>query len=174
MNLIHSFVNSYLELSTRTALEAHPHFVWCGLNSCKSGQVHPPDNPRFQCNSCQKAHCIVHNVKWHKNETCEAYDRREDALRKAKEEEASKQILEKTTKLCPGCERSIEKIAGCDHMYCKSFPRPMLNKGLLPYQKHQVDCVEGLKCRCHFCWKCLAPYPARTPARLSMPTCKCI
>lgn len=63
---------------------------------------------------------MVHNVKWHKNETCEEYGRREDAMRKAKEEEASRRTLKETTKLCPGCERSIEKIAGCDHMYCKS------------------------------------------------------
>ncbi|USP82741.1 hypothetical protein yc1106_10015 [Curvularia clavata] len=108
-----------LELSRRAALEAHPYWLWCGLSSCKSGQVHLPNNPKFECRSCERAHCIVHNVKWHKNETCEEYDRREDAMRKAKEEEASRQTLKETTKLCPGCGRSIEKVAGCDHMYCE-------------------------------------------------------
>jgi hypothetical protein len=38
---------------------------------------------------------------------------------KKQEEIASRKLIAKTTKKCPGCKRSIEKSYGCDHMTCK-------------------------------------------------------
>ena len=70
--------------------------------------------PKFRCKTCKKAHCVVHHVKWHKGETCKEYEYRTNTSFKAAEEEASKTVLELTTKTCPGCGRSVEKIDGCD------------------------------------------------------------
>jgi hypothetical protein len=67
-------------------------------------------------------------VKWHKGETCSEYDYRTNARLKAEEEEASKTLMEATTKPCPGCTRPIEKNQGCNHMQCKypSFQETVL------------------------------------------------
>lgn len=38
---------------------------------------------------------------------------------KKEEEKASKTLIKKISKSCPGCKRHIEKSYGCDHMTCK-------------------------------------------------------
>lgn len=113
---------SYMTLSSRAKAESRPGFRWCGLKGCKAGQVHLPNYPSFRCNTCEKTSCVVHNVAWHKGETCAEYDYRTNGKLKKAEEEASRKVVEKTTKACPGCKRPIEKNRGCDHMTCKFFP----------------------------------------------------
>jgi hypothetical protein len=83
--------------------------------------VHLPYTPKFRCNTCEKTSCVVHHIKWHKGETCGEYDYRTDAGLKAEEEEASRRVMEATTKKCPGCNRPIEKNRGCDHIECEFF-----------------------------------------------------
>ncbi|KAF2741249.1 hypothetical protein EJ04DRAFT_242 [Polyplosphaeria fusca] len=127
----------YDRLSTRAALEAIPGFRWCIAKGCKSGQVHDEGQatPRFRCTSCRASHCVVHQVRWHKGETCAEYDYRTDGKLKKAEIEANKKWIQSTTKRCPGkdCRWNIEKNNGCDHMKCS-------------------------KCKHEFCWSCLAPY----------------
>lgn len=62
---------------------------------------------------------MEHNVAWHKRETCKEYDYRTNKRYKKEEEVLSRKLIEETTKKCPGCNRSIEKSFGCDHMTCK-------------------------------------------------------
>ncbi|KAF2109151.1 hypothetical protein BDV96DRAFT_472576, partial [Lophiotrema nucula] len=125
----------YERLSSRAAMEAIPGFRWCIAKGCKSGQVHDEGylTPRFRCVACKASHCVVHEVKWHKGETCAEYDYRTDQSLKKAENEASKKLIQQMAKKCPGCKWNIEKHDGCDHMTCS-------------------------KCRHQFCWICLAPY----------------
>ncbi|KAF2876945.1 hypothetical protein BDV95DRAFT_465034, partial [Massariosphaeria phaeospora] len=145
----------YDRLSTKAALESIPGFRWCIAKGCKSGQVLDEQHrtPRFRCVACKASHCIVHQIPWHKGETCAEYDyrcalptpsflvsvvnslHRTDGTRKKAEEEASKKLIKETAKKCPGCKWNIEKNTGCDHMTCKCS-----------------------KCKHEFCWICLAPY----------------
>lgn len=115
--------HSYDALTTKAYYDSIPQHTWCLSKSCKSGQVHLSASPKFRCKSCKKSHCVVHNISWHKGETCAEYDYRTNKHLKKEEEKASRTVLESTTKGCPGCGRRIEKSAGCDHMTCKlSFP----------------------------------------------------
>ncbi|KAH7402632.1 hypothetical protein BKA66DRAFT_404730 [Pyrenochaeta sp. MPI-SDFR-AT-0127] len=131
----------YDKLSTRAAFEAIPGFTWCITKGCKSGQEQPPGTAKFRCLACKKAHCVEHNVPWHKKETCKEYDYRTNKKLKKAEEVASKKLILETTKKCPGCKRNIERSYGCDHMTCS-------------------------KCKHEFCWQCLAPYAQKFRGRV--------
>lgn len=76
---------------------------------------------------------------WHEGETCGDYDERiasaqkgekedregrEDQVAKQRlEDQASMEMVETTSKVCPGseCLWRIEKRDGCDHMICEFF-----------------------------------------------------
>ncbi|XP_021569085.1 E3 ubiquitin-protein ligase parkin isoform X2 [Carlito syrichta] len=62
---------------------------------------------------------------------CGAYGVDERAAEQARWEEASKDIIKKTTKPCPRCHVPVEKNGGCMHMKC---PQP--------------------QCRLEWCWNC--------------------
>jgi hypothetical protein len=111
--------SSYTTLVSRAKQEATPGFHWCNLKGCKAGQVHLAKTTKFVCHTCERTSCVVHKVRWHKGETCSEYDYRTNARLKADEEDASRRVVEATTKPCPGCARPIEKNNGCDHMECE-------------------------------------------------------
>ncbi|KAF2656696.1 hypothetical protein K491DRAFT_578106, partial [Lophiostoma macrostomum CBS 122681] len=123
----------YDRLSTRAALESIPGFRWCIAKGCNSGQIHDEGTltPRFRCVACKASHCVVHQVPWHKGETCAEYDYR--YVEQKAEDDASKKLIKGLAKQCPGCQSNIEKRDGCDHMTCT-------------------------KCKHEFCWMCLANY----------------
>ncbi|KAF1938647.1 hypothetical protein EJ02DRAFT_354090 [Clathrospora elynae] len=129
------------DVSIRATLESTKNWTWCGLKSCKSGDVHDPRYPKFCCKVCNKAHCITHNVAWHKGETCSEYDYRKNKYLKRAEELATQKLMRDTTKKCPGCKRKVEKSYGCDHMTCT-------------------------KCKHEFCWQCLAEYVKNRRGRM--------
>jgi len=126
----------YDALSTRRALEREfPNFRWCLGPGCSFGQEHPDDpleQPVIVCNACGFVTCARHNVPWHTNESCEAYDRRVVAGREKQELKSEKKV-KKIAKRCPGCQRYINKNGGCNHMSCL--------------------------CGRQFCWSCLHDYP---------------
>ncbi|KAF4631885.1 hypothetical protein G7Y89_g6245 [Cudoniella acicularis] len=49
----------------------------------------------------------------------EQAQQREEIKRRQREEKASRDIVQRTTKQCPGCRWPIEKNDGCDHMTCQ-------------------------------------------------------
>ncbi|OMP86737.1 putative RING finger protein, partial [Diplodia seriata] len=126
----------YDSLATRAHLSTLPNFRWCLSANCKSGQIHEDaSGPIFTCMGCTKQFCTHHEIPWHRGETCEQYDQRASCERQAKEDRATKRLLKKMTKQCPGknCGWTIEKNLGCDHMTCR-------------------------QCHHEFCWVCLAAY----------------
>ncbi|KAF4626044.1 hypothetical protein G7Y89_g12120 [Cudoniella acicularis] len=56
-----------------------------------------------------------------KKQELEQAKRREEIKRRQREEKASRDVVQATTKPCPGCQWAIEKNDGCDHMTCMSF-----------------------------------------------------
>jgi hypothetical protein len=90
---------------------------------CNSGQIHDGgyENPIMTCNSCGFQTCFIHKLPWHTGMTCPQFDARPSDAKRAKQEAASKKLLLKTSQLCPGCKRHIQKVSGCDHMTCKSW-----------------------------------------------------
>ncbi|KAF2691867.1 hypothetical protein K458DRAFT_6566 [Lentithecium fluviatile CBS 122367] len=67
----------YNELATKASLEEVPGFRWCLTRKCDSGQVHLEEKgPKFVCIRCNGEYCVVHQVRWHKKETCAEYEYR--------------------------------------------------------------------------------------------------
>ncbi|KAK8138603.1 hypothetical protein PG984_001983 [Apiospora sp. TS-2023a] len=56
------------------------------------------------------------SLPWHRNETCEAYDRR--TRRQRKGDKASEKKVKEMTKSCPRCRKDVYKYSGCDHITC--------------------------------------------------------
>lgn len=79
----------------------------------------PPPKPDIcKCNECGARACVRCDRPWHENETCADYQTRiQDRI---EEEDATLEVIQKKTKKCPSCSRSIEKAGGCKHMFCKS------------------------------------------------------
>jgi hypothetical protein len=81
----------------------------------------------FRSNACGAKACVTCDRPWHKGETGETYQAR--TKDRVSEEDASLAVIEKQTKRCPSCSKSIEKNGGCHHMWCT--------------------------CGVEFCWKCV-------------------
>ncbi|KAK0733426.1 hypothetical protein B0T26DRAFT_624713, partial [Lasiosphaeria miniovina] len=120
----------YDGLATRAALKDVPNFRWCLSTTCESGQIHDDTCPTFKCAACDFSHCVAHDVPWHKGETCDEYDRRN--RQRKKQEKASEDMIKKTSKNCPECNKAVHKYTGCNH----------------------ITCV----CSHEWCYKCLAPF----------------
>ncbi|KAK4216034.1 hypothetical protein QBC37DRAFT_255771, partial [Rhypophila decipiens] len=138
----------YDELVTREALKDLPHFRWCLSTACTSGQIDDAACTKFKCNECKSSHCIRHNVRWHKGETCEQYDKRNK--KRLKDDKASEEVIKKTSKNCPECKKAVTKWTGCNHITCvcghewcyvcfAKFERN--NIGFL-FCRHKPECTE--------------------------------
>ncbi|TIA27546.1 hypothetical protein D6C79_10609 [Aureobasidium pullulans] len=121
----------YARFARRAALSSNPDYRYCFSTSCESGQVHEGQEPVFSCQECGHRHCTVCEVDWHKEETCEQYQSRNQDQKEYEAE--SEATLQATSKPCPNCQARIEKSDGCDHMLCS-------------------------QCQHQFCWACLADF----------------
>jgi hypothetical protein len=75
-------VAKYEELADKAAMEGIPGFRWCIANRCGSGQVHEGEGlSKFVCVNCAAEQCVVHDVPWHKKETCAEYEYRYGVIR---------------------------------------------------------------------------------------------
>ncbi|KAK0731478.1 hypothetical protein B0H67DRAFT_474278 [Lasiosphaeris hirsuta] len=140
--------NRYDTLSTRAALKDIPNFRWCLSTTCESGQIHDDKCTKFKCAACDTRHCINHEVLWHKDETCEEYDRRNK--QRKKDEKASETMIKKTSKKCPECKKDVHKFSGCNHITCVcghewcyicSAPFQRTQHGFL-FCRHNAGCTE--------------------------------
>ncbi|KAK3300893.1 uncharacterized protein B0H64DRAFT_26255 [Chaetomium fimeti] len=140
--------NRYDTLVTRATLTKDPTFHFCLSPACGSGQMYEAACPRFECISCQASSCLHHRVAWHTDETCEAYDKRNQARQAA--EKASEKAIRGSSKPCPKCQRDVHKFAGCNHITCLcrhewcyicSEPWQRLQTGA-PYCRHATGCTE--------------------------------
>ncbi|KAK3341426.1 hypothetical protein B0T25DRAFT_464790 [Lasiosphaeria hispida] len=140
--------NRYDVLSTRAALKDIPNFRWCLSTTCESGQIHDDKCTKFKCVACPARHCIKHEVLWHKDETCEEYDRRNK--QRKKDERASEIMIKDTSKKCPKCKKDVHKYEGCNHITCVcghewcyvcSAPFQRTEHGFL-FCRHNAGCTE--------------------------------
>jgi hypothetical protein len=76
-------------------------------------------------------------MAFHTGETCAAYNNRlareeqieEGKKLRLKQEELSKQEVERCAMVCTRCGVPIQKTSGCDHMTCKFSPlKPILQR----------------------------------------------
>lgn len=144
----------YEEGSLKAALASDPDYRTCFSPTCKSGQLHPnkEDEPIFRCQDCGHKHCVICEVPWHEDETCEDYKTR-ILLARGDENEQSDKIVQKISKPCPSCHSRIEKFHGCDHMTCESDTSQRVVT-----VSFTDSLLTGSRCRTEFCWICLANY----------------
>ncbi|KAI0972964.1 hypothetical protein F4678DRAFT_427463 [Xylaria arbuscula] len=177
----------YETLLLNRLLEQDPRFVWCA-HACGSGQSHPAgaDEPILTCHNCFRKTCVVHQLPWHPGLTCLEFDqlvavgemsqsqntsqeqsleeqRNQVLLQRARDDEASRELVSRSSKPCPRCHFDIQKAGGCDMMTCEflvAYAIPPLNSGQVtdrgsePFRGH----VLGSRCGHAFCWLCLSAY----------------
>ncbi|KAJ1333783.1 E3 ubiquitin-protein ligase RNF14 [Microdochium nivale] len=120
----------YDDLVTRTFLSSLADFRWCINPRCEAGQLYAPDCLRARCNYCKRDMCVQHSMPWHNGETCSQFDQRNFEQREG--EEASREVVQSSSKACPSCNRDVHKYEGCNHITCL--------------------------CGHQWCYLCLAPY----------------
>ncbi|KAI1453463.1 hypothetical protein F4805DRAFT_366308 [Annulohypoxylon moriforme] len=106
----------YDRLAVKAFLSNIPDFIWCLNPRCDSGQIYQPGCEKAKCHECRHSLCVRHHVPWHKNETCEEYEKR--TRKQRKNDKASEKHVKEITKPCPGCNRNVHKYTGCDHVTC--------------------------------------------------------
>ena len=95
-------------------------FQPCRHPNCQSGQECYPEDSYMSCVACGGRTCISCDIIWHPSETCDdVVARRAEAHA---EEIAASQYLATNVKLCPGCNVRGQKVVGCDHMTCETYP----------------------------------------------------
>jgi len=126
--------NRYDVLVLRRLLQSYDDFRWCKRAECGTGQIHASGAaaPVMTCSECRFKSCFTHDVPWHDGVTCNDFT----VMLLNNVDKATTAYFSSVTKPCPGCNKSIEKNGGCDHMTCR---RPG-------------------GCGHEFCWLCLAPY----------------
>ncbi|KAL1876430.1 hypothetical protein VTK73DRAFT_9296 [Phialemonium thermophilum] len=128
----------YDTLATRAALKGIDDFRWCLSPTCESGQIHDRSCAKFRCVACKAKHCVAHDVPWHSGETCAEYDKR--TRRRRRQDRASRDTIEKTSKKCPGCGKDVHKWTGCNHITCLCG-HEWCYLCLAPYRRNAVDFI---------------------------------
>ncbi|KAI1894450.1 hypothetical protein AGOR_G00115940 [Albula goreensis] len=121
--------------------------VLCPAPGCGAGLLPEPGQRRIQCQQggglgCGFVFCLECKEEFHEGvcqmrsppETgsgLQGYVVDEEAARRARWEQASKEMIEETTQPCPKCRVPIEKNGGCMHMVCPQS-----------------------QCRFEWCWLC--------------------
>jgi hypothetical protein len=79
------------------------------------------DGNIFSCTSCKARYCLVCEVPFHEEQTCDEYQA--DAKRRSEDEQKSLDAVKKMSRPCPGqgCGVNIDKYEGCDHMTCETM-----------------------------------------------------
>jgi hypothetical protein len=144
LKLMASRYTYFLELVDLSALKT---FAWCSSPGCNSGQIHDDDTMPMICKVCSFEQCAKHTCAWSHpaaktdpdsgdtdtiSMTCEAFEQEIVLKIRSADNIAAQQLMDTTTKKCPGCEARIEKDEGCDHMSCR--------------------------CGFQFCWECLVDW----------------
>jgi hypothetical protein len=73
-----------------------------GRDKCKT-----EDDNICTCHECGAKACVLCNVPYHDDETCEQYQKRKKRQNE-KEEKQTRKFIEKQCKGCPGCNKKIE------------------------------------------------------------------
>lgn len=118
---IRLIIYRYKSLRHRAKLSSDPDYHFCLSSKCDAGQIHPPSaGPKFKCTTCGYKACLNHKGKWHSRETCEQHDDRVSGAKKRREaNNASEKWKAGQAKLCTNCEAPIQKIGGCNDVWCK-------------------------------------------------------
>jgi len=120
-----ALASAYSDYLLRTYLLSIPEYRPCLKSSCPGGQLHSSksEQPIVTCPLCSEKSCFTCRIPWHASRTCAEVKN---------EDRANEELLERMTKVCPGCGARVEKVDGCDHMTCR--------------------------CKSEWCWLCRAGY----------------
>lgn len=77
------------------------------------------DGNIFSCKMCKARYCLVCEVPFHEEQTCDDYQA--NAKRRSEDEQKSLEAVKQVSRPCPGpgCGVNIDKWTGCDHVTCK-------------------------------------------------------
>ena len=90
--------------------------TFCPTAGCNYMCSYDKNEFHLNCPLCKKSYCLQCKTEWHKDMTCEEYQRSKNK----DESDVKFEEYAKGSKLkqCPKCKRWVEKISGCDHITC--------------------------------------------------------
>jgi len=79
------------------------------------------DGNIFSCAMCKARYCLVCEVPFHEEQTCDEYQA--DKKRRSEDEQKSLDAVKQVSRPCPGpgCGINLDKYTGCDHVTCETM-----------------------------------------------------
>ncbi|TMW63530.1 hypothetical protein Poli38472_002471 [Pythium oligandrum] len=81
---------------------------YCSFSQACDG----PEHPEVSCGGCKRVYCYTHGNA-HEQGTCADYE-----MRQMEADKVNRAAIALISKPCPGCQNSVEKNGGCNHMKC--------------------------------------------------------
>jgi hypothetical protein len=136
-----NLANKLEYMSLNRLSETNPDEVsFCPTPGCSYICYYDKNAFHLNCPLCKKSYCLQCKTEWHKDMTCQEYQKSMNMTEEDKQNEKKfdEYVKGNRCKQCPKCKRWVEKKSGCDHITCP--------------------------CGTHFCYRCgelrdsLAPY----------------
>ena len=104
-------------ISLNHLVENNPdEITFCPTAGCKYMCSYDKNEFHLECPMCQKSYCLQCKTEWHKDMTCQEYQR--SVNKDENDTKFEEYIKGNRLKQCPKCKRWVEKISGCNHIQC--------------------------------------------------------
>ena len=112
--------------------------TFCPTAGCNYMCSYDKNEFHLECPMCKKSYCLQCKTEWHKDMTCQEYQRTVNK----EENDAKFEEYVKGSKLkqCPKCKRWVEKISGCNHIQCSCGAAFCYNCGNIKESNYDHGC----------------------------------
>ena len=90
--------------------------TFCPTAGCNYMCSYDKKEFHLECPKCKKSYCLQCKTEWHKDMTCQEYQR--SVNKDENDTKFEEYIKGNRLKQCPKCKRWVEKVSGCDHIQC--------------------------------------------------------
>ena len=117
--------------------------TFCPTAGCKYMCSYDKNEFHLECPICKKSYCLQCKTEWHKNMTCQEYQR--SVNKDENDTKFEEYIKGNRLKQCPKCKRWVEKISGCNHIVCSCGTSFCYNCGNIEEINHHCNHCDGIQ-----------------------------
>ena len=112
--------------------------TFCPTAGCNYMCSYDKNEFHLECPMCNKSYCLQCKTEWHKDMTCQEYQR---SVKKDENDTKFEEYIKgNRLKQCPKCKRWVEKISGCNHIQCSCGTAFCYNCGNIKENNYDHGC----------------------------------